>query len=162
MTSIQPLKPGDWQRWRDIRLASLKTSPDAFGSTLAEALKRSQQSWIEQLEQLPTYLAVLDEQDVGVARGVPNSENLHEAFLISMWVAPEARGKGVGGMLIAAVKDWAKEQGFLRLVLDVADENAAAIALYLSNGFSATGETGSLPEPRQHIREHRMVLSLIA
>jgi ribosomal protein S18 acetylase RimI-like enzyme len=77
-----------------------------------------------------------------------------------MWVAPEARGRGVGEELITAVVDWARASSFARLALDVADHNRHAIALYERSGFRATGVSGTLPAPRQHVTEHRRVLRL--
>jgi ribosomal protein S18 acetylase RimI-like enzyme len=77
-----------------------------------------------------------------------------------MWVAPEARGHGVGEQLILAVKDWARSAGHARLLLDVADGNLPAVALYERMGFEPTGEIGSLPPPREHVAEHRRALDL--
>jgi len=79
---------------------------------------------------------------------------------ISMWVAPEARGKSIGAALIAAVVDWARRQGFDRLLLDVADDNIPAISLYARKGFEPTGAVSSLPAPREHIVEHERALKL--
>jgi len=42
----------------------------------------------------------------------------------------------------------------------VADSNMAAIALYKFKGFRRNGNVGSLPAPRQHIREHQRELHL--
>ena len=160
MLIVERLSAGEGMRWRDIRLESLLDAPDAFGSTLADAESRLDEYWSKQVKDLPTYIAVLNGMDVGVVRGVSSTEANDTAFLISMWVAPAVRGKQVGGSLIDAVISWTKSQGFHTLVLDVADYNASAIALYTRKGFVATGETGTLPTPRQHITEHRMALQL--
>jgi GNAT superfamily N-acetyltransferase len=77
-----------------------------------------------------------------------------------MWVGPDVRGKGIGMQLIHAVVDWARTSGFSTLMLDVADLNLAAIALYSRAGFVRTGKTGTLPPPRQHLREFQMALKL--
>jgi len=162
MLIIEQLDIKSGGRWRDIRLAALRDAPDAFGSTLVDAETRSLKFWSKQLEQLPTFVAVLDGVDAGVARGARDTETSDTAFLLSMWVAPTARGRGLGGALISAVTNWAIAQGLSRLVLDVADINAPAIVLYKRKGFVATGETGALPVPREHITEHRMAMNLIA
>ena len=57
--------------------------------------------------------------------------------LISMWVAPEARGRGVADALVGAVVDWARERSALGVELWVKRTNAPAIAAYLRNGFTA-------------------------
>jgi hypothetical protein len=61
---------------------------------------------------------------------------------------------------VDVVRDWAGADGFSQLILDVADANLSAIALYPRKGFVPTGETGTLPAPRQDIREHRRALTL--
>lgn len=158
--SVELLNPSEGERWRNIRLASLHDAPDAFGSTLADAERHPDVYWSGQVKDIPTWIAVLEGRDAGVVRGVESTEDTDEAYLISMWVAPGARGKTVGSSLIDAVIRWSGSRGFLRLVLDVADYNSPAIALYTRKGFVATGETGTLPAPRQHITEHRMALNL--
>jgi ribosomal protein S18 acetylase RimI-like enzyme len=77
-----------------------------------------------------------------------------------MWVAPEARGQGVGNALVDVVIEHARLSGATRLLLDVADDNRQAIALYARKGFVPNGTTGSLPAPRYHIREHQRELRL--
>jgi len=151
----------DWERLRALRLHSLRDAPDAFGSTYEEAAAREPAGWIQQLRDLPTFVAVNDEDvDVGLVRYAADGQRPDAAMLISMWVAPEARRLGVGGALIDAIIDHARAQGIARLLLDVADHNVGAIALYARKGFEPTGESGSMPSPREHIREHRRALHL--
>ncbi len=64
------------------------------------------------------------------------------AVVSRFFVAPAARGRGVGGALIGAAEDHAAERG-LRLVLDVADHNHDAIAFYTRRGWRRVG-TASL------------------
>jgi len=160
MLEIQRLSSTQGERWRSVRLAALHDAPDAFGTTLAQANAFPPELWSRQVGEFPTFIAVLDGMDIGVVRASPDIEHPETAFLLSMWVAPDARGTGVGDELIDAVAGWAESDGFLRLVLDVADANASAIELYARKGFEPTGDTGTLPSPRQHIREHRRALAL--
>jgi hypothetical protein len=46
------------------------------------------------------------------------------------------------------------------MLLEVANENGAAIGLYARTGFAPNGATGSLPPPRDHILEHQRELTL--
>jgi ribosomal protein S18 acetylase RimI-like enzyme len=62
-----------------------------------------------------------------------------------MWVDPAARGSGVADLLVRTVLESAAEQGLERVVLEVAHENAPAVALYERLGFVATGRTGAMP-----------------
>ncbi|MBV8074381.1 MAG: GNAT family N-acetyltransferase [Candidatus Eremiobacteraeota bacterium] len=127
---------------------------------MAEASERSAAEWSQQVASMPTFVAVRDDGDVGVARCALDNENPETAWLLSMWVASHARRGGIGSALVDAVRECARASGALRVVLDVADENGAAIALYASKGFVRSGATSTLPPPRNRIREHRRELRL--
>lgn len=78
--------------------------------------------------------------------------------LISMWVAPFARGRGVGDALIQAIVSWAKKQHAARLVLSVRDNNARAIALYTRHGFCDAGPDRTIADGEPP--ERRMIKPL--
>jgi ribosomal protein S18 acetylase RimI-like enzyme len=63
-----------------------------------------------------------------------------------IFVAPEARGQGVGTELLAAVSAEARRRGYAEVRLDVVDGNDRARALYEREGFRAvaTQSTGIL------------------
>ena len=157
---IQRLAAHEGPRLRAIRLRALADAPDAFGSTWDEAAARPPDIWAAQIREIPTFVAVVDGEDVGIVRGARDDTRADAAWLISMWVAPEVRGQGVGEALIDAVVEWARGSGARRLLLDVGDHNRPAIALYARMGFEPNGTTGSLPAPRSHIREHQRELRL--
>ena len=157
---IQRLQPGEEERLQKVRLDALKDAPDAFGTTFQEANTWSKSRWSAQLQSLPTFIALLNGQDSGSVRSSPHAEKTTVAELISMWVAPEARGIGLGEALIDAVISWARAESYSRLVLEVSNENRFAIALYKRKGFQATGKISSFPYPRQQIREQEMAMKL--
>ena len=81
-----------------------------------------------------------DEKDwVGVVGGFRRVDPA-EVQLISMWVDPLARGRGVATALIHAVATWAQGLGARRVVLFVQEVNAPGQALYARAGFRATGD----------------------
>ena len=145
---------------RAIRLRALQDAPDAFGATFAEASARTEEDWEKQLTELPTFVAVDEGHDVAMVRCKLDQHRADTAWLLSMWVAPEARRGRVGSALIDLVVAWAGSNSIARLVLDVADLNVAAVALYEFKGFRRNGNVGSLPPPRHHIREHQRELYL--
>jgi GNAT superfamily N-acetyltransferase len=67
------------------------------------------------------------------------------AVVSRFFVAPDARGRGVGSALMGAAEDHAATHG-LRLVLDVADHNLDAIAFYERRGWSRVGTASLLLE----------------
>ena len=153
---INSFHPDDWQRFKAIRLRALEEAPDAFGSTLERELAFTDEQWMERLKnpETATFVATATNgNDVGLAVGAPY-EGL--AGLFAMWVAPKARTMGIGRALVNAVCEWAKAEGHDRVRLDIANENAAAIALYKSMGFHPNGITGTHPPPREHIKEFQM------
>lgn len=157
---IQRLSVDEPLRLRHIRLRALAQAPDAFGSTYADAAARSLESWQQQLQEIATFVAVKDSEDVGLVRCASDTQHPDTKWLISMWVAPESRGRGVGDALIDAVIEYARSSGASRLLLDVGDHNHQAISLYARKGFKSNGKTGSLPAPRHYIGEHQRELTL--
>jgi len=62
----------------------------------------------------------------------------NERFLMDgIFVAPDARGRGVGTALLGAIIDQARTRGFKEVRLDVIDTNPRARALYERRGFVA-------------------------
>ena len=143
---IKRLAADEGLRLRTIRLRALADAPDAFGSTYDETAARPMDSWAAQLQEIATFVAVVDGEDVGLVRGARDDLQSDAAWLISMWVSPEVRGQGVGETLIDAVVEWARVSGARRVLLDVGDHNQPAIALYARKGFEPrNGTIGSLP-----------------
>lgn len=62
-----------------------------------------------------------------------------EAELLTLAVAPPARRKGHGRALVAAFEEGARERGASEAFLEVAADNAAAVALYTAAGYSERG-----------------------
>jgi len=120
-----------------VRLAALKEAPYAFGSTYTREVEAVEQGWRDRLGSRAQFVAELDGAVVGTAGGYPVDAAVAE--LISMWVAPLARGKGAGDGLVAGVVGWAEDGGFESIQLWVANGNDRAEALYRRCGFARTG-----------------------
>ncbi|MET7946024.1 GNAT family N-acetyltransferase [Micromonospora sp. NPDC005324] len=150
MIEIKVLTPDDWPTWRELRLAALAEAPGAFGSRLADWQGDGdrEQRWRDRLSILDSLnlVAVLGGRPVGMASGVPTPDPL-TLDLISMWVHPDARGRGVGDRLVNEVARWAWERGGEQLRLAVMPDNARAKSLYHRAGFRLTDESGDfLPD----------------
>jgi ribosomal protein S18 acetylase RimI-like enzyme len=158
--------PVDWERMRALRLAALADAPDAFAATLAGERDRPDDFWRGRLERadVTTLRAELrgDDggwRDAGLAVLAPTDEAA-VVGLYSVWVAPTARGRGVGDALLEAAVARAAALGYARVALEVGAANAPAIGLYARAGFRATGRTGTLPAPRGHSIEIEMAREL--
>lgn len=147
MIALSTIRTEDWRVWRELRLEALREAPYAFASTLGEWQHRgdSESRWRERLRSVPfNVIARLGAEAAGMISGLPAAVP-ESVELISMWVAPFARGRGVGDALIGAVVSWAREQGAKRIELAVREQNTHAIALYTRNGFVDAGPIANVP-----------------
>ncbi len=147
---------GDWETYRDLRLAMLEETPDAFWTTHAEAVGRSEHQWRARAAEGVTVFAEGDGGIVGTL-GLLDSDDTIQ--VIAVYVVPEARGSGVGEALLGFARSEARRRGVDRLVLDVTSNNHPAIALYRRMGFELTGATMRHPR-RDDLIERRMQLRL--
>ena len=144
---IRRVTNSEWEAMRDVRLRALADSPDAFGTTHAEALERPDEWWRERT----TLSAESDEQAMVLAWDGDRAVGLAGVFaaedgwlVISMWVDPRVRGRGVGRSLLDAVVAWAREHADRPIRLSVTDGNDATRRLYERYGFRDTGVTEPL------------------
>lgn len=137
----------DWQALRDIRLEALRDVPTAFGSTYEREVVRGETHWRDRISRGGTFLAYLPELSASEPAGLIGGyqQNPATVGLVSMYVRPRARGRGVGEALVATVIDWATAKQATTVHLWVTETNAPARALYERCGFALTGEQQSLP-----------------
>jgi GNAT superfamily N-acetyltransferase len=141
---IDRLQADEWQTLRDVRLAALADSPGAFWSQLADEARFAREEWTSFLRAGAWFVARDDTGAVGLAAGLPGPDG-PEPELIAMWVAPAARGRGIGTLLTRAVLDWAIDASAPALSLWVADGNDVARTLYQQFDFVLTGEWAPMP-----------------
>lgn len=136
------LTPDDWRRWRALRLTALAEAPEAFGSTLAQwsGPGDTEERWRARWAGVPYNLVVVrDGLDVGMA-GLVGPDGDEPPELVSMWVAPEARGSGAADAAVEAVLARAARAYPGRAVaLSVYEANGVARRLYARHGFVDAG-----------------------
>ncbi len=148
MANIQivTLMPEEWQHYKQIQLESLLTEPQAFTSSYAEVLQKSDSYWQERLVEAQSreksYLLFAKENDriVGMigAYGPGGSEVVE---IISVYVTQEKRGQGVGTALMTEIlAEVGKGKTFRKAVLTVKKGQTAAVALYQNFSFQIVGE----------------------
>ena len=162
---VRRITKADAARLKRVRLAALEESPSAFGSTHAAEANRPDDEWVERASsgsegsERATFFAQLDDEVVGLAGGYREAPSSVTVHLVSMWVAPHARKRGVGATLVDAVIAWAIEMTATSVSLWVTRGNTAAEKLYCSKGFVTTGELQPLPSDSSK-DEAKMRLSL--
>jgi ribosomal protein S18 acetylase RimI-like enzyme len=162
--SIRHLTPADAADYRMIRLAALQNAPGAFGSTYESEAARPMSGWQERLAAPGAFGAYMGNDIAGMARFVQDSgsaKERHKGAVYGMYVAPEARGQGIGSALIEAVITHAS--GVVeQLRLGVVDANLAAIRLYQKHGFETYGtERRALKTDAGYSDEVLMALRLV-
>jgi len=158
--SVRPVTADAWPEWRLLRRQALAQSPDAFGSTLAEWSDEgdTEQRWRRRLDAVPVNLMADDDgAPVGMVRVTAVVDA--QAEIMSVWVAPQARGRGAGDALIGAALDHARAAGANRVALNVRVTNGHAVRLYRRAGFV---EVGRATAPGASQPERRMELNLPA
>lgn len=63
------------------------------------------------------------------------------AYLSDLVLLPESRGRGIGGALLDACKNWAGQRGISRMKLDSLCKNEVANHLYEREGFRPVVQT---------------------
>lgn len=144
---IRSLTASDAASYQKLRLRALEECPTAFSSSYADELRRSPSEVASRVTAAPdgsfcVFGAFLDEQLVGVLAFVrPSREKLrHWAELAGMYVASEARQRGLGSALIdAAIVHARSLSGMRQLKLTVNATNLGARSLYQSKAFECFG-----------------------
>jgi ribosomal protein S18 acetylase RimI-like enzyme len=160
MVKIRRIDADSWRAMRDIRLAALRDTPDAFASTYEREAGLAEADWKRRTTRGGNFLAYAQElgtAPVGIVGGYEAEPGVAE--LISMWVSPQARGRGIGQALVEAVVGWARAHGMQVVHLWVAENNGHARLLYERRGFRPTGERQPLPS-NARVTEIAMARSL--
>lgn len=166
--TVRTLQPADWPMYRDLRLGALAEAPYAFGSTYAEESQRADDVWAARLaapaqdafRRACPLVAELDGAPVGLTwiKLDDAGSDARTASLYQVWVAPRARGLGVGAALLDAAVAWARDVRATAVNLDVTVGNGAAERLYLRAGFVPVG--APVPQPGKPLFEQVMTLAL--
>ena len=147
--TIRRIRADEGASLRALRLRALADAPMAFGSTLAREQAFTDDVWRERAEHgasgadRVTFVAEDDGRWLGIATALardPDVPDDPQPVLVGMFVAPEARGHGVGAALVDAVVGWARARQASGLTLWVTATNTPAVALYDRCGFRRTGE----------------------
>jgi len=158
--AIRRLLAADAEGYRSIRLAALADAPEAFGSDVATESASPVDAFANTLRSGYVAGAFAGGRLVAIAgfRALEREKTRHRGDIWGVYVAPDARGTGIGRRLMEHVLDYARTQ-VLQVHLAVTASNGAAVALYEHLGFIRYGtEPRALKVNGRYLDEHLMVL----
>lgn len=140
MTTVRSARPEDTASWLRLRHALWPEGSEAEHGAEIERFFAG--------ELWNPLVALLAEDAEGQTLGLaelsirPYAEGCRSnrvAYLEGWFVAPEARGCGVGRALIDAAEDWARSQGCRELASDTQPDDEVSVAAHRGVGFEEVG-----------------------
>jgi L-amino acid N-acyltransferase YncA len=133
---IVAMTEGDWVAVREIYMQGIATGNATF--------EKSVPDWKEWDERhLPTCRLVARSADTVVgwaALSRVSTRRLYEGVAeVSIYIAEEARGQGIGSKLLRALVEASEQNGIWTLQAGIFPENAASIRLHQQSGFRIVG-----------------------
>ncbi|WP_029014796.1 GNAT family N-acetyltransferase [Niveispirillum irakense] len=113
----------------------------------ADEVMRFQRAFMHETLEMPragavTFIACADDEEGGERLGFIHAEpqldiftDRNAVYIPLLAVSDAAEGKGVAKALMARVEEWAREQGYAHVALDVFASNARGRAFYARQGY---------------------------
>ena len=133
---LRPLEPDDWPAVRAIYLEGI-----AGGMATFQTAAPTWEAWDAGHVGRCRIVATEAERVVGWAALSPASNRPCYAGVagVSIYVAPAARGRGVGRLLLSELIAESESAGFWTLQAGIFPENTASLALHAACGFRVVG-----------------------
>lgn len=145
MTVVRLLTAADRPAFRTLRARALREDPASFGRTAEEEAGVERLPMEASLEAPEPATFLLGAERDGALVGLcgtwqgQTAKTRHTAEIVSVYVAPEARGMGVGAALVAEALARLARAGIAVAKLTVAEESLSARRLYERLGFATYG-----------------------
>ena len=133
---IRPMTPDDWPRVRAIYLQGIATRNATFETEAPEWA-----AWDAGHLSAPRLVAETDGEVAGwAALSLVSKRAVYAGVAeVSVYVADDARGRGLGRGLLEQLIDASERQGVWTLQAGIFPENEASVALHLRCGFRLVG-----------------------
>ncbi len=87
------------------------------------------------------YLGVEDERAFGIAVFYSNDLETKTAYISLIGIKKSAQNKGLGGWLLSQCEEKARQDGMVKMMLEVDCDNDSAIFFYKKNGYKQGEKT---------------------
>lgn len=136
---IYNLEPKDWEKLKTLRVEALTCEPQAFSSTVEDAVSYSDDYWQQLLQHENNlyFIATFNGTPVGLIR--TSIEDGGYAEIGSFYVNSNYRNQGIGTLLINHITHALQNTSVEKAKLNVKPSQEAAIHLYKKCGFSVVG-----------------------
>jgi ribosomal protein S18 acetylase RimI-like enzyme len=84
---------------------------------------------------------VAEDETGGICGSVMVGHDGHRGWLYYVAAAPDARGRGIGRLMVQAAEEWLRERGVVKAQLLVRETNTPVIAFYENLGFETAPRT---------------------
>lgn len=140
---LQLLTPSDAAAYQSVRLRALQEHPEAFGSSYEDEAHQPIEAVAARLEESDDQFVLGAWQQPNQLVGIvalhrsPRLKVRHRAGVGGMYIAPEARGQGIGKAMIQKLIALApnKLPNLEEIILAVTVGNSAARSIYVGVGF---------------------------
>jgi ribosomal protein S18 acetylase RimI-like enzyme len=146
---VRRIRAEEWEAHRALRLKALAKDRIAFGSSSERESQYSEAEWRKKTENgaksTSSCLLVAEAPHHGLVGMAAGALVDGLPWIFGMWVEPGWRGRGTGGALLDSAIAWLRQQRPAQpILLDVNPRQTAAVRLYESRGFRATGKSKKL------------------
>jgi L-amino acid N-acyltransferase YncA len=133
---IERMRPGHWPAVRAIYEAGIAT-----GNATLERSTPEWDAWDRGHRPDGRFVAVDGDRVLGWVALAPYSSRAVYAGVawLSVYVAPDAQGRGIGGSLVAAAVEASEAAEIWTLLAGILSENVASLALHRRAGFRRIG-----------------------
>ena len=138
LTLRAPAAPDEWDRYFDLRWRVLRAPWDQLRGSERDNLERDS-----------VHLALWDQDGVPLAVGRVHLNSATEAQVRFMAVEPPFSGRGLGGRILGALENRARELGAVIVVLNA---RAEAEPFYVRHGYARSGAADTLFGEILHFR----------
>ncbi len=135
-------KSEDWKKFREIRLQSLRTDPQAFKGDLNKELTKEENYWKTILNSPNKSFYIAEHEGVFIALVGSRKISNDKYMLISIYTSPDFRRMGISSRLITIVIDDIKKEGINQVCLIVNQTQTNAINMYKKLGLEVIRDEG--------------------